>query len=328
MNADNRFNPDGLVLSASYADTMNGVVLPELARRCVGTTVSGFGGRPLACVQYAAENPRGTVLVLHGFTENAFKFSEIIHSLLRNGFSVLAYDQRGHGRSWRREGLPDMSLTHVDDFEEYVKDLEIVCGRLLAGMPGPHFVFAHSMGGAVASLFLERHADVFAGAVLCAPMIAPNTYGISAALVGLVCRGAKLLGQGARRPSVSRPYSGPEDFETSCATGRERFDWYDRVKFERPEYQNSNPSYGWTLEAIGVTKKLLAPGAPERIACPVRLYGADNDGSVLAGPQEAFIGRVRNGTRTVVKGSKHEIYRSADEVLFPWWREVLAFLGA
>ena len=326
MNADNRINPDGLVLSAHYEDTMNGMVLPYLAEKCEKTFVKGYEDRPIACYQYAADNPRGTVFVLHGFTENAYKFSELIYSLLQSGFSVLACDQRGHGNSWRKENLPDSSLTHVDDFEEYVKDFEIICEKLLRKMPEPYAIFAHSMGGAVASLFLERHQDVFKKAVLCAPMIAPNLGGAPALAVELLCGASALLGRGAKRSFVSKPYSGPEDFETSCASGRERFDWYDKVKAAHPEYQNNSPSYRWVLEAVGVTKKLLAPGAPERIACPVRLYAAEKDGSVLPEPQQAFIARVKDGKRTVVPGSKHEIYRSPDAVLFPWWHEILVFL--
>ncbi|MBO4883905.1 MAG: alpha/beta hydrolase [Clostridia bacterium] len=324
MNADKRFNVDGLVLSARYEDTMNDCVLPYLAEKCEKTMVEGDGNKPIACYSYAAERPRGTVLVLHGFTENAYKFSELIYSLLRNGFSVLSCDQRGHGNSWRKEGLPDASLTHVDDFEEYVKDLEIICDRLLKNMPKPYAIFAHSMGGAVASLFLERHPDVFRKAVLCAPMIAPNT-GAPLFAVKLLCGAPILLGKGASRPSFTKPYSGPENFATSCASGRERFEWYDKVKASHPEYQNNSPSFRWTWEAMGVTKKLLAPGAPEKIACPVRLYAAEKDGSVLPGPQQAFIARVKDGIRRQVPGSKHEIYRSPDAVLFPWWHEILDF---
>ena len=325
MSQENRFNPDYLVLSSNYEETMDGIVLPFLAERRVTTTVQGYQDKPISCVQFAADRPKGTVAIVHGFTENAYKYAELTYSLLMSGYSVLAWDQRGHGNSWRKEGLPDTSLTHVDDFEEYVKDMEIICGKLLVGMPQPWFVFAHSMGGAVTGLFLERHTDVFKKAALCAPMIAPNTDGIPTGIAAFLCRAACLAGKSAARPFVSKPYSGPEDFNTSCATGRERFDWYDKIKASHPEYQNSNPSYGWTREALGVTKKLLAPGEPEKIACPVRLFTAGNDGSVMPGPQEAFIRRVKHGKRELVPGSKHEIYRSNDGVLFPWWHEILTF---
>jgi lysophospholipase len=43
--------------------------------------------------------------------------------------------------------------------------------------------------------------------------------------------------------------------------------------------------------------------------------------------QEKMASRLPKGERKVVSGAKHEIYRSPDEVLFPWWREILAFLA-
>lgn len=323
---DERFNPDGLALSADYARTMKEAVLPAIAARRTDRIIRGAGDRPLFTSRFDAGSFQGTAVIVHGFTENADKFSEIIHSLLESGFSVVAYDQRGHGRSWRWPGIDDLSLTHADRFEDYVEDLEQVVAQVLAGMPRPWVLFAHSMGGAVSALYLEKHPDTFARAALCAPMIAPDRGGLPLAAGKLLCGGAKALGMGKKRMFVSKPYSGPEDFETSCATGRERFDWYDALKAEKPLFQNNGPTYGWTREALNVTAKILAPGAVERIAAPVRVYTAEVDGSVLPDAQEAFVARLKDGRRTLVKGSKHEIYRSGDDVLFPWWHGVLEFL--
>ena len=83
--ADAPFNADGLVRSDHYAGTMNDVVLPWLAGRRSDATVAGEGGVPLFCSRFDAEKPRGTVLIVHGFTENAEKYDELIHSLLRSG---------------------------------------------------------------------------------------------------------------------------------------------------------------------------------------------------------------------------------------------------
>ena len=104
--------------------------------------------------------------------------------------------------------------------------------------------------------------------------------------------------------------------------------WYDDVKAARTEFRNSVPSYRWSYEAIHVTEQILAPGAPERIACPVILFSAETDFSVEREPQQAFIGRVRNGQFVSVPGSRHEIYRSVNDVLFPWWNQVITFLKA
>ena len=322
---DARFNPDYLVLSDRYADTMDNVVLPWLSARRTDATVAGDGGRPLFCSRFDAESPRGTAVIVHGFTENADKYAELIHALLRGGYSVVAYDQRGHGRSWRDSAIADISLTHVDRFGEYVADLKAVCETVLSAMPRPWLLFAHSMGGAVSSLFIEENPRVFDRVALCAPMIAPNLGGLPPAAARLLCGAECLLGRDRKRIIASKPYTGAEEFATSCATGRERFDWYEALRVRTPEFQNNGPTYGWTREAMRASRAVLAPGAVERIGIPVRLFTAERDNSVMPDAQVAFVARLPNGRRTLVPGSKHEIYRSPDDVLFPWWRGIMAF---
>ena len=320
------FNEDYLVSSPSYSEVMDSSVIPWLQAREKASTVTGYENRPMYCVSYSADNPAGTVLIVHGFTENAYKYSELIWSLLHHHFSVIAYDQRGHGRSWRDEGVPDPSVTHVGRFSEYVDDLRCVCDSLLPHMPRPYFVFAHYMGGAVASLFLEKYPDVFSAAVLSAPMIAPNIRGVPVLLASALGVFAKMLGKQKDNPFFMKRYTGPEDFETSCATDPARFEWYDNAKSAHTEFRNSVPSYQWSLESMHVTNKILAPNGPEGIVCPVILFTADSDYSVLPEPQKEFINRVPHGRQVFVPGSRHEIYRSVNQVLFPWWHEVIGFL--
>ena len=320
------FNEDYLISGPQYASILNNSVIPALKKRQEDKTVSGKGGIPLFCSLFHADQPIGTVLVLHGFTENSFKYSELIWSLLMNRFDVIAYDQRGHGRSWRAAGISDSSVTHVDHFEDYVEDLKIVCDTFRGSFPKPWRVFAHSMGGAVAALYLEKYPETFSVAALCSPMIAPYTFGAPAFLTGAITGTACLLGCGRHRPFFMRPYSGPEDFETSNATDHARFSWYDDVKSSHEEFRNSVPTYRWSYEAICVTGKILRRGAPESVSCPVLLSTAEKDTSVLPEPQEQFIRRVPNGKHLFVKGARHEIFRSLNDVLFPWWHENLIFL--
>jgi len=320
------FNEEFLVVSDHYADIMEKDVLPWLKKREHVLSVPGFNQNPLYCVFYDADRPRGTVVIVHGFTENAYKYSELIFSLLHQNFSVVAYDQRGHGRSWRAEGIPDASMTHVDHFSDYVADLKIICESVLSGMPKPWLVFCHSMGGAVTASFLEQYPEWFDGAVMCAPMIAPNLKGLPVAAATAVCRFEIAIGKLKTSPFFMKPYAGHEDFNTSCAADRNRFEWYDRVKFSHREFQNDIPTCSWIMESIRVTKTLLSPGAPEKIACPVLLFTADRDFSVLPGPQKEFIDRVKKHLHIFVPGSRHEIYRSENVVLFPWWHQILCFL--
>ena len=77
-----RLNPDGLILSDQYTETMNDAVLPYLKERQTDLRVEGFEGKPLFCSAFRADQARGTVVIVHGFTENAFKYAEIIFFLL------------------------------------------------------------------------------------------------------------------------------------------------------------------------------------------------------------------------------------------------------
>ena len=327
MDQNNLFSSDGLVFSKeNYSDVMNNVVVPDLAKQSKNEIIHTPDKINLYCVEFPRERARGTVLFLHGFTENAFKYAEMIHSVLSKGYAALAYDQRGHGRSWRDPGVKLVSVTHVEKFDQYVSDLRFVCDAILPRFPRPWIIFAHSMGGAVASLYLEQYPDTFNRAVLCAPMIAPNLLGVPAAAASMICKTAKLVRRQRKHPFFMKPYSGPEDFDTSAASDRRRFDWYDQIKAARKDFQNSTPSYQWTDESIHVTEKILAPGAPEKIACPVLLSTAELDGSVLPEPQKAFIDRVPQGKHLFVKQARHEIFRSTDEVFFPWWHKVLSFM--
>ena len=64
---------------------------------------------------YLLPEAAGTVVLIHGFTENAEKYKELIYYFLQNSYQVYTMDMRGHGRSVRDTG-DDLSLTHIDRF--------------------------------------------------------------------------------------------------------------------------------------------------------------------------------------------------------------------
>ena len=289
----------------------------------------GKDGKELCGFFYKTEQePKGTILMLHGFTENAEKFREVIYAFLHLGYCVAIYDQRGHGRSYRYDGVEATWLTHIDRFETYIDDFEQACQVFLPDAPGPYILWGHSMGGAVAALGLEKQGDKtpFSKALLNSPMIAASTGGVPAFVGRTICRLAILFGKSKKIIFLSKPYTGEEKFEDSCATSKERFDWYDSVKASHKEFQNSSPSYRWTLESLKVTGKILKKGAVERITIPVRLFQAGLDNTVLPEPQNAFVARLPKGDLIRIDKAKHEIYRSNDPELLEWWENTVAFL--
>ena len=90
---------------------------------------------------YKAENADRSVVIVHGFTESAEKYEELIWYFLNAGADVYIYDQRGHGRSGRK--VANKTLTHVDRFSEYLSDLECFIDSVVS-KELPLFIFAHS----------------------------------------------------------------------------------------------------------------------------------------------------------------------------------------
>lgn len=307
-----------------YAEQMRDVVLPYLNSRRTDEQLPSFDGKPLHVATFRADEPIAEAVVAHGFTESIEKYHEVIYYLLTAGMNVTIYEHRGHGRSYR--AVKNNSWTHIDRFEEYILDLEAIVNRVKEKSDLPRFLLGHSMGGAVVALYLEKHPTDFAKAVLLSPMIAPSTGNFPVWVAKLICRTAILFGKSKKRIFNGKDYPGIERFEDACSSSEPRFQYYNEIKSTHPEYQNFAPTYRWLIESLGVTKKILAKGAVEKIKIPVLLVQATQDYVVRLEPQNEFVDRLPNG-KIVHADCKHESFDSPDNV----WRElietILAFLA-
>ncbi len=100
------------------------------------------------------------VLLHHGLgSVQAWRLQ--IDFLVQKGFSVLAYDRWGYGRSEDRASLDPPF------FEEDVRDLEFI----LTIEKSPTVFVGHSDGGNLALSYASRHADTLLGLIVVAPHI-------------------------------------------------------------------------------------------------------------------------------------------------------------
>ncbi len=108
---------------------------------------------------------KAVVVVVHGLKDYSDRYADFAHALTQHGYAVHALDLRGHGDSGG-------DRVWVDRFSDYLDDLETFVEKVRAEEPGkPLFLFGHSMGGAVVTLFtLTRHPKaqglVLSGAAL------------------------------------------------------------------------------------------------------------------------------------------------------------------
>ena len=282
-------------------------------------------GGTMHCEVYNRFDAKKAVVIVHGYTECAEKFRELAWYFVQNGFSVYSMDHRGHGKSVRE--VDDLSVTHVNRFSDYLRDMEEFMEKVVAPRAAGQklCLFGHSMGGAVAAFALIEHPEWFARAVLNAPMIVPITRPLPRPLAYLMGHVFCLLGKGKERAFVGKPFDpAREKYETSHMTSRARFDYYQKKRCARPELQNCSPTYSWVREAAGVTEPLLKRA--QMIRVPVMLCQAIQDSIVGLKEQERFIQRVPDG-KMVKFDTKHEIYSAHDEVLGDYVNKVIDFLN-
>ena len=313
-----------LIREENYEQMMTGVVEPGLEAMREEIEMPLAGGGALHCEIYNRYDAKRAVVIVHGYTESAEKFRELTWYFIQSGFSVFAYDQRGHGRS--RRDVEDTSITHVDHFSDYLRDLEQFVGQIVRPRMGdaPLCLFGHSMGGAVAAFALMEHPDWFARAVLNAPMIAPITRPLPRRAAVLMGDLFVLLGKGKQRAFVGKPFDAArEKFDTSHMTSKARFDYYQRKRNTRAELQNCSPTYAWVREAAAVTGPLLAGAA--KIKTPVLLCQARQDSIVGLEEQDRFAARLQNGKK-VVFDARHELYSSDQQVMKEYVESVIGFL--
>lgn len=127
--------------------------------------------------------PRGVVLIVHGLGEHAWRYNDLALQLNDWGFVVRAYDQRGHGDSSGAPGvLPDEDAL-IDDLFEVVDDTR---SRLAERWECPLILLGHSMGGLVASTFVQRALAPIDLLVLSSPALDTGLSAVKRKLIGLM----------------------------------------------------------------------------------------------------------------------------------------------
>jgi alpha-beta hydrolase superfamily lysophospholipase len=129
--------------------------------------IAGTRGR-IAVRRWAADDPRFAVLLAHGYGEHAGRYAHVAERLVDAGAAVYAPDHLGHGRS---EGEPAL----IEDVEDVLGDLAAVEQLARAENPGlPVVVIGHSMGGVIATRYVQTRRPDLAALVLSGPVVGGN----------------------------------------------------------------------------------------------------------------------------------------------------------
>jgi alpha-beta hydrolase superfamily lysophospholipase len=102
-------------------------------------------------------DPKAIVIIVHGVSEYCERYAHVADYLTGCGYAVYSLDHRGHGKS---EG----ERVYFDSFDQPVEDLKRYVDQIKAAHPGKKlFLYGHSMGSLISTLFVLNYQNMLAG---------------------------------------------------------------------------------------------------------------------------------------------------------------------
>lgn len=257
--------------------------------------------------KYIVEESDKAIVICHGFSECIEKYHEIIYYFLNEGFSVYIMEHRGHGRSGCLSKSCNTQV-EVESFDYYVKDLKTFLNEVVLKdkrFNNNLYLFAHSMGGAIGTIFLENNHGYFKKVILNSPI---------------------LMGKGENFIFGQKPFEEEENLEASGTSDKLRHGLYHKFLLENPILRRGGGSIHWYKEAARATDCLMKKRNIERIDTPILLFKSEFDSYVDTKFHDEFKKVAKYCELIEVKGSKHEGFFEKDEILYDYLDKIFKFL--
>lgn len=275
--------------------------------------------------KYVINNEKGRVVISHGFCECLDKYKELIYYFTEMGYSVYAVEHRGHGRSGSLSNT-DKTQINIDKFNYYVEDLKIFIDKFVFEEGSNLYLYAHSMGGAIGTMFLEKYNQYFKKAILNAPMMEIDTGKYPKVLSHLISKIYMIIGKGEKYVFGHGPFDGKYNLEESGTTNHYRYQNHLDELIEDNTIQRSGASFNWINEALKATKEILKEDNIDKINIPLLLFQAGRDTFVKEKGHNKFCESAKNCKKIRFENGKHELYIENDEILLKYFKIIEDFL--
>ncbi len=123
----------------------------------------------IAVHDWGHDQPRFLALLVHGYGEHLGRYQYVARALEAQGARVFGPDHLGHGLSQGERVL-------IEDYDAVVDDVHHVVEHFKSLHPDlPLVVIGHSMGGMIATRYVQRYGDNLRALVLSGPLIGERT---------------------------------------------------------------------------------------------------------------------------------------------------------
>lgn len=311
-----------------YPESCHALFYQNLVKDGIWTSAAGVDLYYASAIKSGA---KACVVISPGRAEAAVKYAELMYELYQNGYSVFVFDHQGQGKSSRLAENPQIGF--VSSFNDYVSDFKTLIDKVLNPLLKAaeqseldKYLLAHSMGGAIGSLFLLEHPSVFTKAVLSAPMIGIKVP-LPETLINAIVSAVLTVRRAFNLPE--RYFLGQGDYQaypfyknrlTSC---EKRYEVFRKVMAQDPSVQLGGIGFTWIAQAIIAMRAIRRKS--HAMLLPILVFKAQADKIVDNDKIEALANDIPTARMITVPDAEHEILFETDEIRTPVIQSILTF---
>ena len=190
----------------------------------VNTEIRAEDLMPLTLYHWESSAPKGIIHLVHGMSEHAARYDHFASWLSEKGYTVIASDLRGHGKT--AGSIKNVGhFATVNGWEKVVKDLIQISKKIKGDYPDiPMYLMGHSMGSFLIRSLAYTAPDIGNGYILSSTAGHPGFLGIAGEQLALF--NTKLMGKRNRSWLLTKLAFG--DFNKKYKEKRTEKDWLTR----------------------------------------------------------------------------------------------------
>lgn len=273
-----------------------------------------FDNTKLFWIKLTNPEHRKAIVIVNGRIECTWKYQELFCDLFQQGYDIYSYDHRGQGLSDRL--IDDKEMGYVEEFEDYVKDLNLLVRHFDLSQYDNCYLLGHSMGGNIATRYVQTYPEhPFSAIALSAPMFGVN---LPWHLKPIATFLGQLLTAYYPKPTFAPGQESyfPKPFDGNfLSQSSVRYHWFRDLYEQRPELKIGGASTRWVWQGLMSSKQCIL--MTRQLKIPLLLLQAGDDQIVSNAHQLRFIKKLAKTNpkcaMQIVYGARHELLFETDE---------------